>query len=157
SGPVMVFILGGAFVVGSKDAPVHDGTAFAESGVVCVAINYRLGIEGFLPIQGIPTNLGLRDKVAALEWVRDNVAEFGGDWANVTVFGESAGAMAIADLVTSPKAQGLFKRAIVQSGHGSMVRELNVAQRLVAKIAGLLKIEPTETGFRKVGFEQGGA
>ena len=100
--PVMVFIHGGGYVIGSKDAPVQDGTEFARSGVVCVAINYRLGIDGFLPIPGIPTNLGLRDMIAALEWVRDNIEVFGGDPANVTVFGESAGAMAIANFVTSP-------------------------------------------------------
>ena len=155
--PVMVFIHGGAFILGSKDAPIHDGTAFAQSGVMCVAINYRLGIEGFLPLPDIPTNLGLRDMIAALGWVKANIAAFGGDPANVTVFGESAGAMAISDLVTSPLAEGLFKRAIIQSGHGSMVRDLSIAQRLVRKIAKLLKVEPTEAGFRKVDFEQGWA
>ena len=104
--PVMVFIHGGGFVIGSKDAPVSDGTEFARSGVVCVAINYRLGVDGFLPIPGVPTNLGLRDMLFALQWVQQNIAEFGGDPTNVTVFGESAGAMAIADLVTSPTRQG---------------------------------------------------
>ncbi len=77
--PVMVFIHGGGFVVGSKDAPVSDGTEFARSGVVCVAINYRLGIEGWLPIPGVPTNLGMRDMIFALEWVQRNIDEFGGD------------------------------------------------------------------------------
>lgn len=148
--PVMVFIHGGGFVVGSKDVSVHDGSAFARDGVVCIAINYRMGIDGFLPIPGVPTNLGLRDMIAALEWVRDNAAAFGGDPANVTVFGESAGAMAIADLVTSPLAEGLFRRAIVQSGHGRMTRDIGVAQRLVRKLAKLLKITPDEAGFRSV-------
>lgn len=106
--PVMVWVHGGGFVVGNKDAPVRDGTAFARSGVICVAITYRLGIDGFLPEPDIPTNLGLRDILFALEWVRDNIAAFGGDPANVTVFGESAGAMAIADLVTSPLSGGLL-------------------------------------------------
>ena len=128
--PVMVFIHGGGYVVGSKDAPVSDGSAFAESGLVCVAINYRMGIDGFVPIPGVPTNLGLRDMIAALQWVKANIAEFGGEPANVTVFGESAGAMAIANLIASPLAKGLFHRAIVQSGHGSMVREIPVARRL---------------------------
>lgn len=148
--PVMVFIHGGGFVAGSKDAPVQDGSTFARDGVVCVAINYRMGVDGFLPIPGIPTNLGLRDMVAALEWVRDNIAAFGGDPANVTVFGESAGAMAIANLVTSPLARGLFRRAIVQSGHGRMTRNIGVAQRLVRKLAKVLKITPDEPGFRSV-------
>jgi len=151
--PVMVFIHGGGFVVGSKDAPVSDGTEFARSGVVCVAINYRLGIEGWLPIPGAPTNLGLRDMIFALEWIQRNIPEFGGDPSNVTVFGESAGAMAIADLVASPLTNGLFKRAIIESGHGSMVREIPVAQRLVRKLAKILKVTPDVEGFRKVGFD----
>jgi para-nitrobenzyl esterase len=145
--PVMVFIHGGAFVLGSKDAAVHDGSAFARSGIVCVAINYRLGIEGFLPLGGAPTNLGLRDQLAALQWVRDNIHAFGGDPRNVTVFGESAGAMSVACLVASPLAQGLFSRAIVQSGHGSMVRSLEVAQRLTRKVAGVLRVAPDRSGF----------
>lgn len=155
--PVMVFVHGGGFVVGSKDAPINDGTAFAQSGVVCIAINYRLGIDGFLPIAGVPTNLGLRDILFALKWVQDNAAAFGGDPGNVTVFGESAGAMAIADLVTSPLARGLFRRAIIQSGHGSMVREIAVAQRLVRKLAKRLKVSPDADGFRNVGLDAAAA
>lgn len=148
--PVMVWIHGGGFVVGNKDAPVQRGESFARSGVVCVAINYRMGIDGFLPIPGIPTNLGLRDMIAALAWVRDNIAAFGGDPGNVTVFGESAGAMAIADLITSPLAKGLFGRAIVQSGHGSMVRDVSIARRVVDALAKVLKIAPTPEGFAGV-------
>ena len=151
--PVMVFIHGGGFVAGSKDAAVQDGATFARDGVVCVAINYRLGIEGFLPIPGVPTNLGLRDMITALRWVRDNIAAFGGDPANVTVFGESAGAMAIADLIASPLAKGLFARAIVQSGHGAMVRDRTVAQRLVKKLAAIMKVTPDAAGFRSVDVE----
>ena len=151
--PVMVFIHGGGYVIGSKDAPVSDGTAFARSGVVCVAINYRLGIDGFLPIPGVPTNLGLRDMIFALQWVQRNIAAFGGDPKNVTVFGESAGAMAIANLIASPLAQGLFKRAIIESGHGAMVRDIPVARKLVAKLAKVLQITPDEKGFRSVGFD----
>jgi para-nitrobenzyl esterase len=148
--PVMVWIHGGGYVIGSKDAAVQDGTAFARDGVICIAINYRLGVEGFLPIPGVPTNLGLRDQIAALEWVRDNVAAFGGDPDNVTVAGESAGAMAVANLLTSPLAKGLFRRAIVQSGHGAMTRDIGVAQRLVRKVAKLLNVTPDEAGFRSV-------
>lgn len=147
---IMVWIHGGGFVVGSKDAPVSDGTAFTRSGVVYIAINYRLGTDGFLPVPGAPTNLGLRDMLFALEWVRDNATAFGGDPDNVTVFGESAGAMAIADLIASPLAKGLFRRAIVQSGHGTMVRDIGVAQRLVRKLAKLLKVTPDVAGFRSV-------
>lgn len=152
--PVMVFIHGGGFVTGNKDAPVHDGSAYARDSVVCIAINYRLGIEGFLPIPGIPTNLGLRDMLAALAWVQGNVAAFGGDPGNVTVFGESAGAMAIANLLGSPLAAGLFRRAIIQSGHGAMVREIPVARRLVSKLAKILRIPETAEGFASVPFDK---
>ena len=151
--PVMVWIHGGGFVLGSNYAAIHDGSAFARSGIVCIAINYRMGVEGFLPIPGVPTNLGLRDMLFALEWVRDNAAAFGGDSGNVTVFGESAGAMAIADLMTSPLARGLFRRAIVESGHGAMVRPIAVAQRLVRKVARLLRVTADETGFRSASAE----
>ena len=148
--PVMVFINGGGFLVGSKDASVQAGATFARDGVVCVAINYRLGIDGFLPIPGVPTNLGLRDMLAALAWVRDHIAVFGGAPDNITVFGESAGAMAIADLITSPLAKGLFRRAIVQSGHGGMTRDIGVAQRLVRKLARRLHTTPDRTGFARI-------
>lgn len=151
--PVMVFIHGGGFVIGSKDAAVQDGATFARDGVVCVSINYRLGVDGFLPIPGVPTNLGLRDMIAALGWVRDEIARFGGDPANVTVFGESAGAMAIADLVASPLASGLFGRAIIQSGHAAMTRDIGIARRLVARMARLLKIPATRDGFASVPTE----
>lgn len=146
--PVMVFIHGGAFTGGAGAADVYDGSAFARQGIVCVTINYRLGIEGFLPIPGAPTNLGLRDQIAALKWVQTNAAAFGGDAANVTVFGESAGAMSIANLLASPLAKGLFGRAIVQSGHGDMVRPIAVAQRLVKKLAKMLRVQQTVEGFR---------
>lgn len=146
--PVMVFIHGGAFVVGGADTSVQDGSAFARDGVVCVAINYRLGVEGFLPIPGAPENLGLHDQIAALRWVKENIAAFGGDPANVTAFGESAGAMSLADLLASPLAQGLFRRAIVQSGHGAMTRSIPVTQRLVRKLAKLLGVPATLEGFR---------
>jgi len=148
--PVMVFIHGGGFVLGSKDAPVQDGSSFVRDGIVFIAINYRLGVEGFLPIPGIPTNLGLRDMLFALDWVQRNAAAFGGDADNVTVFGESAGGMAIADLIASPLAKGKFRRAIVQSGHGRMTRDIDVAQRLVRKLAKLLRITPDEAGYRSV-------
>jgi para-nitrobenzyl esterase len=150
--PVMIWIHGGGFVIGSNFAAIQDGSAFARSGMVCVAINYRMGVDGFLPIPGVPTNLGLRDILFALHWVRENAASFGGDPANVTVFGESAGAMAIANLIASPLATGLFKRAIVESGHGAIVRPIAVAQRLVKKVAKLLGVTPDEAGFRRTTF-----
>lgn len=145
--PVMVYIHGGAFVGGCNYAPAQDGSAFARSGLVCLSMNYRMGIEGFAPIPGVPTNLGLRDMIAALQWVQANAAAFGGDAGNVTVFGESAGAMAIGDLIASPLAKGLFRRAIIQSGHGGMVRPVAVAQRVVRKLARLMRITADAEGF----------
>ena len=147
--PVMVWIHGGGLVIGSKDASVYDGSAFARSGVICVAINYRLGVEGFVPIAGAPTNLGLRDMLFALAWVRDNIEAFGGDPHNVTLFGESGGAMAVASLVTSPLAKGLFRRAIVQSGHGSATYPLTIAGRVTARLARTLKVTPDREGFSR--------
>lgn len=148
SAPVMVFIHGGAFTGGAGTADAYDGASFARAGIVCVTINYRLGIEGFLPIPGAPTNLGLRDQIFALRWVQDNISLFGGNPRNVTAFGESAGAMSVANLVASPLAKGLFRRAIVQSGHGHMVRPIAVAQRLTAKLARMLRVQSTVEGFR---------
>ncbi|MFE7440910.1 carboxylesterase/lipase family protein [Streptomyces chartreusis] len=114
--PVLVWVHGGSFVNGSNSLPEYDGAAFARSGVVCAAINYRLAAEGFLFFDDRAANLGLQDQVAALEWVRDNIAAFGGDPGNVTVAGESAGAMSVTTLLAMPSAAGLFARAITQSG-----------------------------------------
>lgn len=152
--PVMVFIHGGAFVAGCNEAPVISGEGFARSGVVCVTINYRLGVDGFMVIDGVPTNLGLRDQIFALQWVRENARAFGGDPDNITVFGESAGAMSIASLVGSPFARGLFRRAIIQSGHGEMVRTIPVARRLTRRMAKLLKVRPDAGGFAKPSAEK---
>lgn len=153
--PIMVFIHGGAFTGGAAMAPVQDGSTFARDGVILISITYRLGIDGFLPIEGAPTNLGLRDMIAALQWVQANAAAFGGDAGNVTVFGESAGAMAVADLLVSPLAKGLFRRVIIQSGHGSMVRTRAVTEKVTRKVAKLLGIAPTVEGFRSVSIERG--
>jgi para-nitrobenzyl esterase len=143
----MVFIHGGSFVAGSKDAPVYDGSAFARDGVVCVVINYRLGIEGFLPLEGVPTNLGLRDMIAALEWIRGHIALFGGDPGNVTMFGESGGAYCIAALMTSPLTIGLFHKAICQSGHMFVTRPLSVMQRITKRLSKRLGVTPDRAGF----------
>lgn len=83
--PVMVFILGGAFAIGTSTVALYDGKSFAKKGVVMVSLNYRLGIEGFLKIRGAPTNLGIRDQLAALQWVKDNISAFGGDPSQVTI------------------------------------------------------------------------
>lgn len=114
--PVMVWIHGGAFASGNSAIPLYDGHAFARDGVVLVSINYRLGVEGFALLPGAPANRGLLDQIAALEWVRDNIAAFGGDPGNVTVFGESAGAMSVVTLLAMPGATGLFGKVVAQSG-----------------------------------------
>ena len=154
SRPVVVYVHGGGLVLGTKDAAVYDGTSFARDGVVAVSLNYRLGVEGFLPIPGAPTNLGLRDMIAALTWVRDNIAAFGGDPDNVTVVGESGGAMAVACLVTSPLTTGLLRRAAVQSGHGSAVYSLEVARRTVTRVAEVLGVTADVEGFRSADPER---
>ena len=125
--PVLFWIHGGAFVIGTGSSPIYDGRRFAEHGdVVVVSINYRLGAFGFLHLEEIfgeefrgSGNLGILDQVCALEWVRDNIASFGGDPDRVTIFGESAGGMSVGTLLGLPAAQGLFAQAIVQSGGSS--------------------------------------
>ncbi len=118
--PVLVYIHGGAYLFGSSADPGTDGSKFASAGAVLVSCNYRLGVEGFAQIPGAPANRGLLDLVAALRWVAENIAAFGGDPANVTVFGESAGAGAIAALLAMDGARGLFRRAIAQSVPGTI-------------------------------------
>lgn len=115
--PVMVWFHGGAFLTGAGGQNWYDGARFArEHGVVVVCVNYRLGALGYLAQPGLSNgNLGLMDQLLALEWVRDHIADFGGDAGNVTVFGQSAGGHAIAMLLACPAAEGLFRRAILQS------------------------------------------
>ncbi|MFF4183417.1 carboxylesterase/lipase family protein [Streptomyces sp. NPDC001691] len=117
--PVLVWIYGGAYLVGSSDGPTYDGTALARRGTVVVTFNHRVGAEGYGHFEGAVPNRALLDQVAALEWVRDNIAGFGGDPDRVTVFGESAGAGAIAALLAMPRAAGLFHRAVAQSVPGT--------------------------------------
>ena len=123
--PVFVWIHGGGFTQGSGSVAVYDGTALAGDGVVVVNFNYRMGVFGFLAHPELtreagkqfpPGNYGLQDMIAALQWVQANIAAFGGDPNQVTLAGQSAGAMAIHDLLVSPLAAGLFKRAIIESG-----------------------------------------
>jgi para-nitrobenzyl esterase len=122
--PVMVWIHGGGFQAGAGAEPRHDGEAFARKGVVLVTFNYRLGVFGFLAHPDLTResshkasgNYGLLDQVAALRWVQENIAAFGGDPKNVTIFGESAGSFAVSALMASPLAQGLFHKAIGESG-----------------------------------------
>jgi para-nitrobenzyl esterase len=146
--PVMVWFAGGAFEFGSGAS--YDGSRFARDGVVCVTTNYRVGAEGFLYLGESVANLGLLDQVAALTWVRDNIAAFGGDPANVTLFGESAGAMSVGVLLSMPRAQGLFCRAILQSGGPHAVMSAATARKIALRFAGKLGVEATRDGFASV-------
>ncbi len=124
--PVMVWVHGGGFVAGSGSTPFYDGTAFARDGVVLVSINYRLGRLGYFAHPALRAespkgplgNYGLMDQVAALKWVRENIAAFGGDPNNVTAFGESAGAISLNFLMANTAFRGLFDKAISESGFG---------------------------------------
>ncbi len=147
--PVMVWIYGGAFSMGSSAMPGYAGHALARSGdVVYVSFNYRLGALGFTDVSGYATperpldsNLGIRDQVAALEWVRDNVAAFGGDPDTVTVFGESAGGISVTTLLAVPAARGLFHRAIAQSPAPAAAYTPDRAAGWAAQLVGLLGVE----------------
>jgi len=125
--PVMVWIHGGAFRIGSGSSPIYDGAAFARDGVILVSLNYRLGALGFFAHPALTraaapdeplANYGLMDQMAALRWVQHNIAAFGGDPDNVTVFGESAGGESVEALLATPSAKGLFAKAIIESGGG---------------------------------------
>jgi para-nitrobenzyl esterase len=136
--PVMVWIYGGGFVNGGSSPAVYDGSEFAADGIVFVSFNYRIGRFGFFAHPALSSehpeeakgNYGYMDQIAALQWVRRNIAAFGGDPAQVTVFGESAGGGSVLTLLTSPLSQGLFQRAIVESGGG---RDLLMGKRTIGE------------------------
>jgi para-nitrobenzyl esterase len=152
--PVMVFIYGGAFVVGGSSTALYNGTSFARDGVVLVSFNYRLGVEGFLSLAGGETNVGLRDQIAALTWVQENIASFGGDPQNVTIFGESSGALSVAMLLAVPSARVLFRRAISQSGGGQHTMSFEQADRVSTRLSEMLGVPPTREAFTSLSFEQ---
>lgn len=148
--PVMVFVHGGGFAAGSGRAPLYDGSAFARDGVVLVTVNYRLGIAGFLDVPGAPANRGLLDVVAALRWVRENIAGFGGDPGNVTLFGQSAGATVVGGVLATPEAAGLVRRAVIQSGSGLGAFSTEQASRVTRAAAELLGIRADADAFARV-------
>jgi para-nitrobenzyl esterase len=148
--PVMVWIHGGSFSNGSGAVPTYDGSRFARDGVVLVTINYRLGTDGFLFLDDGVSNLGLLDQVAALEWVRDNIASFGGDPRTVTIFGESAGGMSVATLLSMPRAKGLFKRVIAQSGAGHHALTPATATRIGGYLADKLGVAADRKAIAEV-------
>ena len=145
--PVMVFIHGGGYILGSSATPIYDGAALARKGCVYVSVNYRVGALGCLDLSSLSNrdvtiegNLFLRDLVLALQWVRDNIAVFGGDPENVTIFGESAGAQAVATLLAVPAAKGLFAHAISESPASGMVGSADVRAQYAEHFAAVLKV-----------------
>ena len=148
--PVMVWVHGGAYCLGSAAQTVYDGEHLAKSGdVVVVVLNFRVGALGFIDLSGFSSedyefvpNLGLHDILAGLRWVQENVERFGGDPDNVTVFGESAGGACITTLMVSPQAEGLFHRAIVQSSPASAVFGRERAQTVAARFLEMLDVAP---------------
>ncbi|HEX3680243.1 MAG TPA: carboxylesterase/lipase family protein [Galbitalea sp.] len=142
--PVMVYIHGGGYSVGSPRDSAFRGVNFARRGIVHVTFNYRLNAFGYLDFgdYGFDNNLGLRDQVAALEWVRDNIAAFGGDPANVTVYGESSGANAVTTLLTLPAAKGLFARAIAQSPPSNAVYRPDLTRAWAREFMEILGVAP---------------
>ncbi|CAN5574513.1 carboxylesterase/lipase family protein [soil metagenome] len=149
--PVMVFVHGGAYILGSSATVLYDGAALARRGCVYVSVNYRLGALGCLDLSSLSTpeitidsNLFLRDLVMALQWVRDNIGAFGGDPGNVTIFGESAGAQAVATLLAVPAAKDLFHQVISESPAAGMVRSAEIAEQFAHRFAGLLDAGPQE-------------
>jgi para-nitrobenzyl esterase len=146
--PVLVWIHGGGFAIGSGSQTMYDATRLARRGdVVVVTINYRLGALGFLELSELlgeeysgAGNLGILDQVAALRWVRDEIEAFGGDPRNVTIFGESAGGMSVGTLLGTPAAAGLFQRAIPQSGAAHNVHPPAVAREVAERMLDALGI-----------------
>ena len=152
--PVMVFVHGGGFVAGSNRAALYDGSSFARNGVVLVTLNYRLGIAGFLDLPGAPANRGLLDVVAALRWVRSNIAAFGGDPGNVTLFSQSAGATIVGGVLATPEAAGLIRRAIIQSGSGLGAFTREQGARVTSAAAEVLGIDANADAFAEVSDER---
>jgi para-nitrobenzyl esterase len=146
--PTMVWIHGGAFTGGSGSSAIYDGRSFIRDDVVLVTVNYRLHALGFLYLDELfdgaegTGNLGILDQVAALEWVQDNVAAFGGDPDNVTIFGESAGGMSVGTLLGTPRASGLFGRAICMSGAGHHNLSAPTATRVAKRVLERLDVRP---------------
>lgn len=160
--PVMVWIHGGGFVLGTGTEPYYDGSALAKRGIIVLTINYRLGYLGYFTTrsmskEGAPGNFALMDQLAALHWVQRNVAAFGGDPKQVTLAGESAGGVSVLALMTNPGSQGLFHQAIVQSGLGWRA-PLNQQQMIDSVRDGLQKVgvdtDADESLLREVPIEK---
>ena len=162
--PVMVWLHGGALIFGTGGLPLYDGTALARQGVVVVTLNYRLGPLGFFVHPAIEreapggvVNFGLLDQIAALQWVQRNIAAFGGDPGNVTLFGQSAGAQSVLALMSSPLSQGLMQRAVAQSAYGIPARPRAKARETGVRVAtavGLPGVAASAAQLRSVPAER---
>jgi para-nitrobenzyl esterase len=152
--PVLVWLHGGSFTTGAGSLPIYDGRRLAQRGdAVVITLNYRLGILGWLPLRafaleegGTTGNFGLQDQITALHWVREHAERFGGDPDNVTIFGESAGAMSIGALLGAPAARGLFRRAILQSGAAHNVHDAEAGDLLSAWVTDELGVPRDDPG-----------
>lgn len=148
--PVYVWIHGGGFYAGSPASPWYNGRSFNADGVVTVSISYRLGFQGFGWVDDAPLNRGLLDQIAALTWVHDNIRQFGGDPDQVTIGGQSAGGGSVLALLASPKASGLFRGAISESGCMNAVT-VEQAERIGRDFAQAVGVQPTVRGWSSVG------
>jgi para-nitrobenzyl esterase len=146
--PVLVWLHGGAFVAGSP--ALYDGSSWTRDGVVLVTVGYRLGVEGFVHFTGGDANVALHDQLAALAWVQDEIAAFGGDPQRVCLGGQSAGAMSLGWLLGSPRSRGLFARAISMSGGVELAYSPAQAERVAAAVAARLGVAPTAGAMRAV-------
>jgi len=151
--PVLVWIHGGGYTSGSPASRWYDGDTFARDGVITVVISYRIGFDGFGLIEGAPTNRGLRDQIAALEWVRDEISAFGGDPARVTVAGQSAGGGSVLALMASPAASGLFHGAMAISPAIGAVA-VDSARRFTERVASLAGVTADREGLAAVPEER---
>lgn len=148
--PVLFWIHGGGFTAGCNASTWYRGEPFASQGVVTVSVNYRLGAEGFLVIDGAPTNRAVRDWLLALEWVQDNITAFGGDPGKVTIAGQSAGGVACSTLLAVPSAKGRFRSAICMSGSRPPTTLASDAEALTRSVAERAGVAPTLEGLRSV-------
>ena len=151
--PVMVWLPGGAFIRADAGEASYDGTSFAAHGVVIVTINYRVGVDGFMHLDGAPDNRGILDQLLALQWVQDNIAVFGGDATQVTLFGQSAGAESVAILLGTEQANGLYQRAIMQSPPMQAMTQKD-AGRVAGTFAAQLNVPATMEGIASVPYPQ---
>ncbi|MET8540620.1 carboxylesterase family protein [Kitasatospora sp. NPDC004799] len=147
--PVLFWIHGGGYMSGTSGDPLYDPTALASAGLVVVSVNYRVGAEGFALLEGAPANRAFLDQIAALRWVRRNIARFGGDPARVTVAGQSAGAGSVAALLATDAARGLFRRAVAHTVPGNHCTPA-LAAEVTAELAKLLGTAPTAAALAEV-------